>query len=418
MNNSSAILADREYKSNLIKSLANKSDLISVKANIPGPDKRIKESFLIVRHFTDELAERYGAKPAFLDGEDGICAVIPAVGNDLKQIAINLEEGCPIGRFADLDVYIKGGEHSLSRGHMRKCFICDREAFVCARQGNHTLEELLGAIKKGVREYFSARLYEIIEQSLKLELDLEDKFGLVTPTSKGSHPDMDYGTMCSSHGAIIPRLVEMFWIGFDEESPENLLKKLRPIGRKAEEEMFSASKVNTYKGFIFVCGIIVAATGHLLSTGRGEYTAISEIVKRMCKGITHELEGEGNTFGMTAYRNYSFTGVRGHAEKGFESVFKAEKLIDDNFSSDSLLAALTNTVGDIEDTVLLKRSASLEKYNYFRNAIQSVDISDKRRLKLLNGECIKNGISIGGSADVLVCAIMLKKLRKLWYFDK
>ena len=418
MNNLSAILVDREYRSNFILSLAKESDIVAIKANIPGSDKRVKESFLIVRYFTGELVGRYGGAPVILDGADGMCAVIPVKGENLKQTSVKLEEGCPIGRFADIDICLRGGQRSLSRGYMRKCLICEKDAFVCARQGNHSAGELLDRIQSGAREYFSARLYELIEQSLKAELDLEDKFGLVTPTSQGSHPDMDYNAMRLTHGAIIPKIVEMFWAGFDADSPDSLLKKLRPIGRKAEEDMFTLSKVNTYKGFIFIAGILVSAIGYLLSTGKGDYAEISEIIKRMCIGVTHELKEGGNTFGMQAYKNYGFTGARGHAEGGLESVFKAEALIDNGFSNDSLLRALTFIVGDIEDTVLLKRSGCPEKYDYFKNAIKSVDISDKKELKSLNSECVKSGISIGGSADVLVCAIILKKLKKLWYFDK
>lgn len=413
-----AILAAREERNNYVLKLAQTSDVITAKANVPGSDKRVKESFLTVRYFANILKEAFTVNPVIFDGADGMCAVLSVCGEGLKLKTTAIEENCPIGRYADLDVYPQGGTHSLSRGHMRKCYLCDNAAFVCARQGNHTTLELLNALKKGVREYFSAHLYAVIEQSLMAELNLEDKFGLVTPTSQGSHGDMNFEIMLKSQRAIIPYLVQSFWVGFDSDSADGLLEKLRPIGLEAEEAMFKSVGINTYKGFIFVAGILLASAGHLLSKGVGEYGQIFATAKGICNGISRELEGEGNSFGMQAFRIYGFLGVRGLAEGGFVSVRKAEEIIDNNLSKESLLKALAFIVGDIEDTVLLKRSGTLENYLYFKNAISSIDVNDETQLKLLNAQCIESGISIGGSADVLAAAILIKKLKTLWYFDK
>ena len=418
MSSADAILAAREQDNENVLKLAEISDVITAHANVPGGDKRIKESFLIVRYFAARLKQTFGGEPVIWDGADGMRAVLPVCGENAKLKTTAMEEDCPIGRYADLDVYLKGEKFSLSRGNMRKCYVCDRSAFVCARQGNHTAIELICALQRGTREYFSAQLCTLIGQSLMAELNLEDKFGLVTPTTRGSHEDMDYALMRKSQGAVIPYLAQCFWLGFDADCADGLLDKLRPVGIGAEEAMIKSVGTNTYKGFIFVAGILLASAGHLLSTGGGEYLKIFSTAKRICKGITRELEGEGNTFGMQAYRLYAFSGVRGLAEGGFATVGKAEEMIDDDLSRESLLKALAFIVGDIEDTVLLKRSGSLEKYNYFKSAISGIDVNDKAELKALNEKCIKNGISIGGSADVLAAAVLMKKLKTLWYFDK
>ena len=415
---SNAILEAREQRNWYIVTLAKKSQLITVKANVPGGDKRVKESFLLVRYFVNRLTDQLSNEVLLLDNADGMCAILPASGENIKLKTTELEDTTPIGRFADLDVYLKGAKHSLSRGHMRKCYLCDNDAFVCAKLGTHTTQQLLVAFKEGVRNYFSQLICSVIKESLQTELNLEDKFGLVTPTSNGSHGDLNYEIMTISQEVIAPYLTQMFWVGFDSEDVDNLLDKLRPIGIEAENAMYKAVATNTYKGFIFVAGVLLASFGHLLSTGGGKYLEIFDIVERICKGVTDELYGEGSTFGIEAYRLYGFTGVRGHAEQGFYAVRKAEKIVDAGYSPKSLLKALTYIVGDIEDTVLLKRSGSLQKYTYYKNAISSIDVDDKSQLKLLNAECIKNGISIGGSADVLASAVMLKKLRQLWYLEK
>lgn len=418
MNNIQAILFDREARNLSIIKAAESGNVVTVKANIPGADKRVKESFLIVRYFTCEVLRALGGKATVFDGADGMYAVVKPVGDDLKEKTVKIEKSDPIGRFCDIDVYLRGEKHSLSRGYMRNCFICQNPAFICARQGNHTAEELLNVLKGSTREHFSLRLAQIIKLSLLSELNLENKFGLVTPTSQGSHSDLNYGIMLKSHDAIIPYLVQIFWAGFDSSGTENMLTKLRPIGIKAEKAMFKAVKTNTYKGFIFIAGVLLASCGYLLSCGGGDFDGIFSVSAEICRGITKELEQDDITFGATAYKNYKITGVRGHAEQGFNVVRQAEMLIGNDLSADNLLKTLTYIVGNIEDTVLLKRSKSLEKFLYFKNKISSADITDKIQLKLLNDECINNNISIGGSADVLAAAVLLNKLQNLVYFNR
>lgn len=418
MSNIEAILADREERNNQIIKAAASGNIVTVKANIPGTNKRVAESFLIVRYFTNSVLKILGGEAEIFDGADGMYAVIKSSGDNLKEKTVEIEKTDPIGRFCDIDVYLQGEKSSLSRGYMRGCFICQNPAFVCARQGNHSTEELLEVLKKGTRQHFSNRLAEIIKLSLMAELNLENKFGLVTPTSQGSHADLNYGIMQTSQDAIIPYLIETFWTGFDSDETESLLSKLRPIGIKAEKAMYRAVKTNTYKGFIFVAGVLLASCGYLLSRGRGDFDGIFSTAAEVCRGITNELQyGENTAFGITAYKNYKITGVRGHAERGFTAIQKAENLIGDNTSSDNLLKTLCFIVGNIDDTVLLKRSGCLEKYQYFKNKIHSVNISDKIQLQSLNDECINNSISIGGSADVLASATMLNKIRSLWHFN-
>ena len=415
MDNSSAILSAREDRNNLIIKAAESSDIITVKANIPGADKHVKESYLLVRYFTNAVLHALGGKAEFYDCADGVYAVIKTAGDNMKERTVEIEKTDRIGRFCDIDVYLKGAKCSLSRGYMRTCYICEQPAFVCSRQGNHTAEQLLGVLKRGTREYFSSILADIIKQSLLAELNLENKFGLVTPTSQGSHADLNYGIMLKSQDAIIPYLVQLFWAGFDSDGAEGLLSKLRPIGIEAENAMFEAVKTNTYKGFIFVAGVLLVSVGCVISRNECNFNDIFSTAAKICNGITNELENGGESNGITAYKNYKITGARGHAEQGFPVVKSAIELIDGNTSPDNLLKVLCHIVGGIEDTVLLKRSKSLEKYLYFKHKISSADIADKAQLKQLNEECIKNNISIGGSADILATAIMLNKLRTLLF---
>lgn len=410
------ILCDREKRDAVIKKAALAGDVVTVKANVPGADKNIPEGNLLVRYFVNRALESFGGTTEFYGGADGFCGIISAPAGDLKERAVELETSRPIGRYIDIDVFFKGGDKSASRGHMRKCFLCGEPAFVCARLKTHTVEELLNALKTGVRDFFSARICDIIKSSLMAELDLKDKFGLVTPDSNGSHSDLNYALMQRAQDAIIPYLVQCFWTGLGG-GEENPLAELRRIGIEAEREMYKAAGANAYKGFIFAGGILLAAAGLSLSGGKTDIKEIFSNVKKICRGICGELEQNCGTFGGEAYAKYKITGARGHAERGFYAVENAVYRLGGDLSPISLKKALCKITGETEDTVLLKRCRSFEKYLYFKNKISSVDPADEEAVKALTRECVENNVSIGGSADVLAAAVLITEIYKLFYFS-
>lgn len=419
MSSAELILRAREERILKVIRRALSGDVVTVKANVPGRDKNIAESFLIVRHFTGVLIERYGGTAEIFNGDDGMYALVGGLKSIDKDALVKIELSNPAGRFADLDLYLKGTSSSVSRGYMRKCFICDKPAFVCAREGSHGVDALLGVFKSEIRSYFTTQIEKIIKESLMAELNLENKFGLVSPSSQGSHKDLDYSLMIRAQDAVLPHLVKMFWQGFDGECDS--LEQLRPTGITAEKAMLAATGgANAYKGMIFVIGVILSSLGKLLSSGNGRYGDLFDNVRKICKGVTNELrDGRANgTYGAYAFNKYGITGVRGHAERGFDTAEKAARIIDSEYSAESLLKALCFITGEIEDTVLLKRSGSRGKYLYFKNSISSLDITDKQKLKILNEECLKANVSAGGAADVLAASIMLKKFCSLLYLDK
>ena len=233
MSSAELILRAREERILKVIKRALSGDVVTVKANVPGRDKNIAESFLIVRHFTGVLIERYGGTAEIFNGDDGMYALVGGLKSIDKDALVKIELSNPAGRFADLDLYLKGTSSSVSRGYMRKCFICDKPAFVCAREGSHGVDALLGVFKSEIRSYFTTQTEKIIKESLMAELNLENKFGLVSPSSQGSHKDLDYSLMIRAQDAVLPYLVKMFWQGFDGECDS--LEQLRPAGITAEK---------------------------------------------------------------------------------------------------------------------------------------------------------------------------------------
>ena len=414
MSSADDILRAREERAARAAALARTDGAVTVKANIPGPDKRLGEGFLLVNMFAALVCRDTGGDAVADDGADGFAALMPALGGFSKARAVALEEGEEGGRFIDIDYFPPGGASSVSRGSPRTCYLCGRPAAVCARERSHDPRELLSAFVNGARRCITSRLAAAVSDAIDAELELEDKFGLVSPVSRGSHADMDYRTMLRARDAVAPRIAQMFWTGFDGGS----FTQLRALGREAESAMYAADGgVNAYKGLIFVAGLLVAAAGRVLAArGRADdmYGAAADI----CAGVCDELGAPGgeDTFGKRAFRLYGVRGARGQAADGFPAVRRAEKLIGGDLSPRSLRAALCDIAGNAEDTVLLKRSGSYDRYLYFRQRISSVDPCDETELGKINAECVANGISVGGSADLLVAAVLAGKLRAMWKF--
>ncbi len=207
------ILASREKRKEIINSLAEGSDVVTVKANIPGENKNLPEALLTVTHFTSLLTKHGIFDTRVHTSPDGMWTVSRINdGKSLKESAVLIEEEHPIGRFVDIDVTLKNALRSLSRNSMRKCFICDLPAFVCRRGENHTQKELVQYLSVSVRGYFKDFLTDTVFDSMMRELCLENKFGLVSKSSRGSHTDLDFVIMKRASEVVSKSIVDCFFV--------------------------------------------------------------------------------------------------------------------------------------------------------------------------------------------------------------
>ena len=363
------ILIARENRRKKVKIIAEKTSAVTLKANIPGDDKNLPEGYLIVNYFIKKVMA-LGAKFIELeDSQDGVTVYFSAEdGKKIKNIAQDLEENHPLGRLIDIDVTPYLEETSLSRKRMRKCFLCDNPAFVCGRNKTHKTTELLRFFKEKTEEHIKPLIEKVILESMFSELNLENKFGLVTPTSNGSHTDLNYKIMSN---AI-----------------EKMLK--------------ATSGANAYKGFIFVGGVLLTSLGYTIRVN-GTEDDVYNNAKIICDNFTYPLD----TFGAVAHKS-GFGGVREEGKKGFPNVKLAEKLLEEN----NLNKVLIYIISNLEDSVLYKRAKTEERYNYFKNLI-STSLSNQEEV---TKKCIENNISVGGSADVLIASVMMKKIKQIFYF--
>ncbi len=403
------ILEAREKRREEINKLAKTSNVLTVKANIPGFDKNLWVSNILISYFC-KLCVNNGANvksvQTGLDGTTVFCTVED--GEKAKDFTTTLEENHPIGRFIDLDVTLKDSDRSLSRQKKRKCFLCEQPAFVCGRNKTHSTSELIRFLTEKSQEFLLEVLSKLIEESVLFELDIEDKFGLVTPKSNGSHSDLSYNLMKASVTSFKEELAKAFFVGVNFESFDKMKEPLIKTGKSCEEKMLKATNgANSYKGFIFVGGALLCSVGYTLKKLQN-FDRVFENVKN----ILNNFEQPKDTFGYKAI-NLGFKNALINGKEGFVAVKKALERADRIEPIQLLKYILKNT----DDTVLLKRAGTNDRYNFFKALITNCP-DDKKEQKRVSDICIENGISIGGSADLLIACTLMKKIKENFYFKE
>ena len=401
------ILLCREQRSKKTVEFAKNASIITLKANVPGCEKNIPHAYLVVSYFVKLLVNKGANLLEWFFNEDGITVYFSCSnGEEYKKIACHLEESLPIGRLIDIDITLKGNTSSLARTTPRKCFLCSNPAFICGRNKTHTIGELLTHFATTTENYLQPIVANAVKTAMEKELSVENKFGLVTLPSNGSHLDMDAKLMQRAINEIYSLLPSAFFVGLKANNLNILMNKLIPIGLECEKAMLTATnQKNAYKGFIFAGGVLLASFGYALGKGL-TYQEVSSTCAKICANLPIPT----NTFGYNSYKN-GFGGIRENAKNGFLSVFNAEKQLN-TCSPQKILA---NIVCEIEDSVLLKRAGSLENYNYYKNLIST---AKEENFENITNLCIKNNVSIGGSADVFICAIMMQELKKSFAFKE
>ncbi|MGI6781662.1 MAG: triphosphoribosyl-dephospho-CoA synthase [Acholeplasmataceae bacterium] len=410
------IIFEREsYYQNIFDNLKDYDVCINLSVNGPGNSKYSNEAKLLISYF-DKLIDYYYLKKEVSNTAQGLQITYylkDVTAKEVKEEMVKLEDNHPLGRFIDLDVFERDNPVSLSRNRLRKCYLCDEPAFVCQRNRTHRLTDLEIYFKREVLNFLGEEISRLVEKSILLELNLHPKFGLVTPYTSGSHYDMNYDLMLKGAKSIIPFLREMFKAVPRITNPLELIINNQVIGVIAEKQMLKATNgVNCYKGLIYNLGVLItASTFAIINLEDYDYTYI--FAKEMAKETFNQ--NDFNTYGEKVYQKYSFGGIREEAMSGFPSVQKVLPLLD-NFEDKTLLKALVKLIIKTNDTVLLKRSGSLDNLKQIKKKFKSLNIDDMDEVNELSDYCIENNLSFGGSADLLTTSIYLKKMQEIFSF--
>lgn len=254
-------------------------------------------------------------------------------------------------------------------------------------------------------------------RALEAEVLLTPKPGLVDQNNTGAHRDMDVETFLRSAAALEPWFDALAQAGAETAAlpPEAVLPMLRPIGIRAEADMYAATGgVNTHKGALFSLGLLCAAQGRLEALNRpAGPEALCQMSARLAKGVTGELSQTG-THGLAAHAAYGAKGVRGEAESGFAAVrqLALPTLQKARQAGDSPriagVRALLALMAALRDTNVLHRAGEEGLTWLQTRARDCLSRFSLPAVEELDRACITRNISPGGSADLLAIAFFLE----------
>lgn len=421
------ILEARDKRVALIeKLLKDNVTVISLRCNYPGRDKNNSYTQKVISVINDVIVNKFSIiSTKYISSSEGP-VYIYTLGerpDKVKLHALEIENNHFLGRLVDIDVYYQSLK-SLSRNDFseksRQCFLCDDYAHNCIVTKRHSQYELSMYFHQLV-DRFEKLPIEIIEytnQAMLYELFIEPSFGLVTPYSKGSHKDMDHYTFIDSISVLNKYMLEFAYLGFQNIPLDKLLNEAIKIGKDCEKAMYSKTNgINTHKGLIFVLGSIVVSTMKTIYDGCSFNTIFTNI-QNLTQPKMRELENlqQGSlTNGEKIYLSYKIAGVRKEASLGFPIIQKALKLLNLN-DRDTYIKTLIYIMSLTDDTTIINRKG-LEGLNYVKKTMKNLYENgyDENTLAKINHQFIKEGISPGGSADLLCGTIFLSLIKNNIY---
>lgn len=415
------------------------STMICFTMNIAGP---VKNSPLILRGFQSGkrlLEERMKAlkiEPVHYEETNETTGneafyVLKQEPLAVKRITSEIEDGSDLGRLFDMDVLRPDGQ-KVDRAEIglssRCCLVCGGPAKECARSRAHSVAELQSRTRQILSEAIEAAdakdAARLAVRALLYEVCTTPKPGLVDRNNSGSHRDMNIFTFMDSACALYPYFEACTRIGIqtaDLPAPDTFLR-LRPAGKKAEADMFAATKgINTHKGAVFSVGILCAALGRLPRDQWKMPDRILEECAAMTQGLTvSDFAGltkeNAVTAGQKLYLQYQITGIRGQMEAGLPAVRDAglpvlkEGLARGLDINDAGCAALLALITADTDTNMIARSdiGTYQKTaEHIKELLEKDPYPDRQVLEQLDREFIEKNLSPGGSADLLAICYLL-----------
>jgi triphosphoribosyl-dephospho-CoA synthase len=276
---------------------------------------------------------------------------------------------------------------------------------------------------------FAERVDALAREALARELALEGKPGLVTPSARGSHDDMDHLTFAASIDALAGYFGDCARLG----AAACGFAALQARGRVAEQAMFAATGgVNTHKGAVFTLGLLAAAAGRRAVEPDGA-------LEGLAGGLGHSIAAEWGaailvagaapgadtraTHGAQLRRRYRLTGAREQAVSGFPVLFATTlPALDDALAREADdaaagLHALVATIAVLDDTNLAHRGGlaglrwAQREARFFVTAGSVFAPGSAAALEALGAAFAARWLSPGGSADLLAAAWFVRALR-------
>lgn len=417
------ILADREKRvAHIEKLLEDNVTVISLRCNYPGRDKNNADTQKVMQIINEVIKKRLEilTQKYFTSSEGPVYLyTVKDEPKKVKSEMIEIEDQHFLGRLVDIDVYydsIKSLSRKDFQKQMRSCFLCNKEAFDCIVNKRHSLEELTNYFHKQV-ERFDKLPLEIIEytnQAMLYELFITPSFGLVTPYTKGAHHDMDHFTFIDSISVLNKYMYEFACLAKENLSWDKLLTKAINIGKNCEEAMLIKTKgINTHKGLIFILGSLVISVMKTIMDGY-DFNNIFTYCQKLTSPKLKELKSlhhNNLSNGEKVYLKYKIAGARKEASLGFPIIQEALKLLDVD-DKNTLIKTLIYIMSVCDDTTIINRKG-IEGLNYVKKTMLELSKKtyDEASLLEVSRKFIEEGISPGGSADLLCGTIFLSLIK-------
>jgi triphosphoribosyl-dephospho-CoA synthase len=266
------------------------------------------------------------------------------------------------------------------------------------------------------------RLAALAVESLRNELALYPKPGLVSGRDAGAHEDMTAMTFLRSIVALKAYFGAIAAAGM-RDAPFAELKRL---GVAAEARMLRATcGVNTHRGAIFTLGLLAAAGGRVQAIGRRPTDrALRDTVWRWRRDLTAVAAvATIPSHGTQMASRYGAKGARGEASSGFPAIFDValpalrDALSRGADSERACLHALFALLAVVTDTNVLYR-AGTRGLALIRDGAAAILAADSvfapgwyERAELLHDRCCAARVSPGGCADLLAGAWFIHRMQ-------
>ena len=250
-------------------------------------------------------------------------------------------------------------------------------------------------------------LAHLATDALQQELATTPKPGLIDCHDNGAHSDMNHALMQRSIVALRPYFVKLAVLGFQKELPT--VENLKKIGLEAENAMLEATKgVNTHKGALFALGLALVATAHLEKNDKLSLKSLRETIIRLAADFPDTL----GTHGSKVVSEHRVKGALAMAREGYEQLFTdwlplLQSLENDAFAYHKTLLRIMAT---LDDTNVYHRKGEAAAQQMKADATALLRDFSEKSLDELNQRYNAQGISPGGSADMLALTIFVRSI--------
>lgn len=250
-------------------------------------------------------------------------------------------------------------------------------------------------------------LAHLAADALQQELATTPKPGLIDRHDNGAHSDMNHALMQRSIVALRPYFVKLAVLGFQKDLPS--VENLQKIGLEAEKAMLDATKgVNTHKGALFALGLALVATAHLEKNDKLSLKSLRETIIRLAADFPDTL----GTHGSKVVSEHRVKGALAMAREGYEQLFTdwlplLQSLENDAFAYHKTLLRIMAT---LDDTNVYHRKGETAAQQMKADATALLRDFSEKLLDELNQRYNAQGISPGGSADMLALTIFVRSI--------